>query len=787
METKRMDLMDFYDIQDTQPEKEFDSITQLAAQIGNTPVALISITAKNRKFVKSSYGLEGKELPPASIFGVIEQNNPAVPMVIADIRNEPLLAHHTYVLSQGFLFYATIPLVSPTEKIIGSLCVLDYKPSTLSDEQVHGLRLLADQVVNLMVWQQKYYISQQNSLHLREIEKMEGLDKANHEALINTTSDDIWSIDTEYRLIAFNKAFSEKVEILTGAPVSSGTHVLYPDKIPPDMYLQFKTYYKRALSGESFTDEYCRQEKLDIGPEIWIELNGNPIYRNGEITGAAFFARTITERKQAEIQTKQSEVNYRMLFESSPVPKILLNLETLHILEANKATLTKYGYQKQEIVGKSMGMLLREDEVYQFVESIQSLKGSGKETKLEAIVHRKKNGELIQGEMLVHELRFEGENCLLALINDQTEQLKTVSIRSQMASILENSLNEIYVFDTIELKFLYANRGALLNMGYTLEELKILTPFQIKPEFTENQFKAYIAPLLLDQKEQLVFTNYHERKDGSTYPVEVHLQKMWYEGQPAFVAFIIDITEAKESERQLQELNRLLEKSNDELEQFASITAHDLLEPLRMISGFTSLLEKKYSANLNEKGLKYLRFASDGSIRMQQMIKDILEYSRAASGVKDSQEFSLHDVLGNVVTDVQLLIRSTKANIHLPNADISLFGDKNAIYRLFLNLINNALKFIPEGKQPEITIQLTEDKQHYQFTVADNGIGIHPDHLHLLFKPYNRLNNRQKFEGTGLGLATCKKIVESHGGAIWVTSIPDSGSQFHFTLSKNQP
>jgi len=784
VETEKINLLESYGMLDTYPEKEFDSITQLASHIGKTPVALISLGAKDGQFLTSSFGLKGIKLPMNSLPNFMDLENATVPVVIEDIEDETFLATHPFVLSQGFHFYAGFPLRSPSGVRLGSLCLFDYSPSTLMEDQLQALGLLADQTVSLMEWQKKHRISHQQNKLLRELEERNALDKANHEALINTTTDDIWSIDTEYRLITFNQAFSQKMEILTGNKVSSGSYALFPDKIPPDMHLRFLSYFERALSGESFAVEYCRPEKLDSGLEIWIELNGNPIYQNGEISGAAFFARTITQRKQAEIKTKQSEANYRMLFESSPAPIILLNIETLHILEANKATLSKYGYEKKELVGKSMGMLLREEDIFPFVESVQELEGNGSETKLEAIVHRKKNGELIQGEMLVHELWFEGSNCLLAIVNDQTEYYKTVSIKSQMANILENSLNEIYVFDTIALRFLYVNRGALLNMGYTLEELKNLTPYDIKPEFSEHQFREFIAPLLVDQKENSTFTTYHKRKDGSHYPVEVHLQKMWYEGQPAFVAIIIDISEVKASERKLTELNKLLEKSNEALEQFASITAHDLLEPLRMISGFTSLLEKKYSANLDEKGLKYLRFATDGSIRMQQMIKDILEYSRATTGVKDFQDFMLLDVLGDVLTDLQLRLHATKANIQLPHEDMSLFGDKNAIYRLFLNLINNALKFIPEGKQPEISINFTEDDNHFLFTVADNGIGIKEDHLPLLFQPYSRLNNRQKFEGTGLGLATCKKIAENHGGSIWVTSLPEVGSQFYFTLPK---
>lgn len=777
-------LQDYNNL-DYLPEKEFDTITTLAAKICKTPVAILYLVDKERSFFQSVYGIIGKETEAYSVpFHIVHQKE-TEPSIIQDIRIEPLLFNHPFIHAHNFLFYAGIPLMSASGEPLGILCVMDYTPSTLNNEQLETFKLLGGQVVCMLELQKRHHAVHQQYGLLREIEKKTELDKVNYEALINTTSDDIWSIDTEYKLISFNQAFSKKMEVLTGKKVYNGQYALFADKIPADMHFRFKSYFDRALSGESLRDEYSRREKLDTGLDIWIELNGNPIYQNGKITGAAFFARTITQRKQAELKTQQSEANYRMLFESSPVPILLVSIDSLQILEANTAAVVKYGYPKEELLGEGMGMLFREEDVFPFFESIQFLRKNEIETKIKGIVHRKKNGELLQGEMLVHELYFEGHNCLLTIINDQTEHFKTVSIKSQMASILENSLNEIYVFDTKELRFLYVNRGAILNIGYTLEELKNLTPYQIKPEFDEHQFRDYLAPLLNDQQEQLVFVTNHERKDGSRYPVEVHLQKMWYEGQPAFVAIIIDITIAKASETKLHELNQLLEKSNDELEQFASITAHDLLEPLRMISGFTSLLEKKYADRLDEKGLKYLRFARDGSVRMQHMIKDILEYSRATAKAEDSEMFNFLDVLGTVINDLQLLIQASGAYIHFPESDLALFGDKNSIYRLFLNLINNALKFIPEGRKPEIGVLINQDEYQYQFTITDNGIGIHQDHIKLLFKPYSRLNNRQKFEGTGLGLATCKKIVAHHGGTIWVTSQLNEGSQFHFTLPKN--
>ncbi|WP_162342404.1 PAS domain S-box protein [Cyclobacterium salsum] len=780
-EEKRLEVLHSYAILGGPPEKEFDALTELAARLSGSAVSFLSFLGQSACFIKASFGLtidEINEMPSLCQLGL---KNSKTPFLLKDSREHKvkIASEHT-----EFRFFARFPLISPNGFLLGSLCLLDQKPDVIGKGQVRSLELLAAQVITLLEGRKKQRVMQQSYRLHREMEKQRALDRLNNDALINTATDDIWSIDCNQRLIAFNQAFSKKMEALIGTKVFPGSPALFPDKIPEDMHQQFKSFFARALSGESFTETYGRPEKLKSGMEIWIELSAHPIRQDGKITGAAFFARTITERKIAELKIRESERNYRMLFELSPLPKILLDVDTLEVLEINQAALTTYGYQKSEILGFSMGILFREEEVSTFYESIHKLKVKEGASKLDTVIQQKKNGELLQGELFVHELVYRGRNCIMAILNDQTEQLRTRSLKSQLASIMENSLNEIYIFDTDSLHFSYANRGALLNMGYSLKEIQTLTPYDIKPEFGEQEFRDFLQPLLSDQKEKLVFVTVHERKDGSRYPVEVHLQKMRYEGQPALVAIIIDITETKKTERKLQELNDLLANSNRELEQFASVTAHDLQEPLRMVSGFTSLIKKKYEGQLDEKGLQYIHFAMDGSIRMQQMIKDILEYSKAGQALKRMEQFSLMEVLDPVLNDLEKRIASKRARIEIPQQDLPLQGHQNSIYRLFLNLISNALKFIPKDRTPEVRIQVRQDLEKYHFTIEDNGIGIASEDLSKLFQPFNRLHNKQTFEGTGLGLATCKKIVVNHGGEIWVTSSPGEGSQFHFTVPK---
>nr|MBI1232491.1 PAS domain S-box protein [Cytophagales bacterium] len=763
---------------------EFDTLTNLAAHICNSQVAVITLADTDEPNFKIVAGLSEDDPENHTLEQYLKTfMHHSSGVVIKDLTKESEIESISF---QGnrIISIVRVPFLVSDHAVVGSLFILDNKPPALNGQQLRSLELLGKQITLLLDRQKSQQTLENRYGSLQAIEKKTEQDKINYEALINNTSDDIWSIDTAYRLISFNRAFADKMKLFTGKKVTSGQYALFPEKIPADMHYRFKSFFDRALSGESFIEEYSRPDKLDYGMEIWIELNGHPIYQQGQITGAAFFARTITTRKHAELKTRQSEENYRMLFESSPVPILLLDMESMQIRKANTAALYKYAYTKEEVQGKNITMLLDAESTPRFLQFVAEFKKKGENTLLKDITHRKKNGAVLQGEMLVHELSYEGKDCLLTIFNDQTEQLKSISIKTQMARILENSLNEIYIFDTENLRFLYVNRGALLNIGYSMNELAAMSPYDIKPEFDEPQFRKHIQPLLYNKKEKLVFITQHRRKDGSIYPVEAHLQKMPYEGQPAIVAIIIDITDTKAAESKLHELNQLLEKSNDELEQFASITAHDMLEPLRMISGFTSLLERKYAEKLDAKGKEYLRFATDGSIRMQRMIKDILDYSRTTTGPREFEPFSLSDMLDDVLNDLQVQIKARNASIQVPDLDVTIYGHKQGIYRLFLNLISNGLKFVPRDKKPEISVLVEQDKEHDQFTVVDNGIGIDSDSIPMLFKPYSRLSNRNEVDGTGLGLATCKKIVDYHGGKIWVTSVPEVGSRFHFFLPR---
>ncbi len=254
-------------------------------------------------------------------------------------------------------------------------------------------------------------------------------------------------------------------------------------------------------------------------------------------------------------------------------------------------------------------------------------------------------------------------------------------------------------------------------------------------------------------------------------------------GVTAVLGISRDITSLKEAELALKEKAVDLERSNKELEQFAYVASHDLQEPLRMVTNYMQLLQRRYEDQLDEKAEKYIDFAVDGASRMKVLIDDLLTFSRVGTRGKPFEPVSVALVLQQVLDDLQLSIQETNASIsHDPLPTI--MADDNQLRQLLQNLIGNAIKFRGET-QPQVHIGVEKQDDMWHFCVQDNGIGIDPRFAERIFVIFQRLHTRTHYGGTGIGLAICKKIVERHGGQIWVESQPDSGAAFHFTIPTN--
>lgn len=251
-----------------------------------------------------------------------------------------------------------------------------------------------------------------------------------------------------------------------------------------------------------------------------------------------------------------------------------------------------------------------------------------------------------------------------------------------------------------------------------------------------------------------------------------------------------NITEIKEKEKALEELNEALKKhadelalSNKELEQFAYIASHDLQEPLRMVTSFLTQLKKKYNNKLDDRAQQYIYFAHDGATRMRQIILDLLEYSRVGRVAHKVTAVNLEHLVSEVLSLQKKSIEEKNAKIEigvLPELEV----EEPVLRQLFSNLIGNALKYHSKERQPEIKISFLEKEKYWEFKITDNGIGIEEEFKEQIFIIFHRLHQRDEYDGTGIGLAICKKIVDNFGGKIWVDSRPGEGSSFYFTIPK---
>jgi signal transduction histidine kinase len=234
----------------------------------------------------------------------------------------------------------------------------------------------------------------------------------------------------------------------------------------------------------------------------------------------------------------------------------------------------------------------------------------------------------------------------------------------------------------------------------------------------------------------------------------------------------------------LQQALLLLQQKNDELEQFAFVASHDLKEPVRMVTSFMGLLKRKYGNQLDEKAHTYMDFAINGGIRMQKMISDLLELSRTARQDAVKELVDLNEILLEAKQNIFKLIKENNAEIIIRNKLHVITANRADMTRLLQNLLSNAIRFRKKEINPVICLNATEKEKEWLFSMQDNGIGIDREKFGKIFEIFARLHSHEEYEGTGIGLAVCKKVVEYHGGRIWVESEEGKGSNFYFTIKK---
>jgi PAS domain S-box-containing protein len=493
-------------------------------------------------------------------------------------------------------------------------------------------------------------------------------------------------------------------------------------------------------------------------------------------------SRDITERKQAEQELRESEARFRTLAESSPLA-IFVNREDKVVL-ANPAAAKLFGISSpEELIGKSALELFDPDSRSLVRERIRV---DSEEVPLVEVRILRLDGTPVDVEATASPFLDQGVKAIQVLLRDITERKQAEEELRRSASFLENlidSANAPIIVWNADLRITRFNHAFERLAQRTADEvlgqpLDLLFP----PEFREESL-AQIG--LAGRGESLENAEISIlRSDGEIRTVLWSSADVYDSASGGTLLAVIaqgqDITERKRAEEELRERTEDLLRSNAELEKFAYIASHDLQEPLRMVTSYTQLLQRRYQGKLDSDADEFIAYAVEGAARMSTLISELLAYSRVGTHGAPFILTGLDGVLDDVLKGLEVTLSDADAVVTrdpLPE----LWCDPTQIARVLQNLIVNAAKF--RGTDPpKIHVGARLEGEEWVFSVKDNGIGIDPEYFDRIFVIFQRLQSRTEYEGTGMGLAIGKRIVERHGGRIWVESQLGAGSTFFFTL-----
>ena len=466
---------------------------------------------------------------------------------------------------------------------------------------------------------------------------------------------------------------------------------------------------------------------------------------------------------------------YRLLIEQMNEGAATLSLEG-RILYGNRRLGEMVKAPLGRVIGSSLVSFMDEGDR----ESLGRLLVAGQCERVQGDLRlRALDGTSIPVQVSLTPLRFEGFSGISAILTDLSIRKQAEEAATLLASIVQSSEDAIYS-KSLDNTILSWNPGAESMFGYAAGEVIGQSISRLLPEGAVDEW-----PVMVEKIKRGERIEHHETviqsKDGRLLNVSVSISPLVDAAGKVMGAAGIarDITERKRAAALLKRHAEELARSNGELERFAYVASHDLQEPLRMVASFLELLAERYKGRLDERADKYINYAVDGAARMKALIDGLLRYSRVTTQGRRLEEMETRSALDEAMANLGRAIEEKGAVVTHDDLP-TVLADPIQLVQLFQNLIGNALKFC-DGT-PRVHVAAERTGEEWVFSVRDNGIGIAPEYRERIFQIFQRLHGRDKYPGTGMGLAICKRVVERHGGRIWVESRPGQGSTFLFTL-----
>ncbi len=574
----------------------------------------------------------------------------------------------------------------------------------------------------------------------------------------------------------------------------TGRQISHPDDLDV-INAQRPRLYAGEIDSVRVEKRYLRKD----GSIVWVSFTmvverdaaGKPQYE------IAFFD-DITARKQAEAALRESEERFRSVVDSAN-DGILVYDKQLNVVAGNLAAERILGLPLADIIGAAG-----------FTSLLPCVHADGspilpdeRPTRLTVKSGKPLTGQIVGIYRADGSMNWVSVNTGFLRRPGDTDWYGVVStigdITKQRHAEIALSASEALYRQTFELatagiahvdlsgRFMKVNRRLCEILGYGEQELIGRAVKEISHPEDRNLTDSQRMRVRSGEKQSVRFEKRYIRKSGAIVWVDLSVALACdASGVPQYeIALFDDITERKKAEAALREAHEELKRSNAELEQFAYVASHDLQEPLRMVSSYTQLLMRRYGDKLDGDAKDFTAFIVDGATRMKQLIEDLLAYSRVGTRDKNFKPVDAESSLKRALTNLRAAIQDSGATVtqdKLPTIPC----DEVQLAQLFQNLIGNALKFRKPDVAPAVHVGAAEQGAEWEFMVRDNGIGIEPQYFERIFMVFQRLHDKGEYPGTGIGLAIVKKVVERHGGRIWVQSQPGAGTTFHFTMPKER-